>query len=412
MGNSFPSRSDFQKIRKSIKKSPPNLDYLIEIVNIIDKNGKHPLILLPELYPGFEGKHFSIKFKEAKLLRNNLFGLELEPYEDIIVPVAAPGLLYSSDPDNEELVYLLFLLELFSHQLILNLLRDTELPYGIFIGSHNLTINEYLWEWFNLCSESYCLNDGKVLIIVNGKALRGSHTKEIPKDNLILDLIEFATGKKEEISQFFEDKEVPFRVISSPLAKKIPPQKMSAPSVSMKKIGMNELRASFVIKEDLMTGKEITDDDEKKLIWSSIEKKSRFESPLLQKGDILIPIKRQGALNVAIVCEEIPEYEFFIPKADIAIIRLNPEKFSFKEMERLGKLLMAEFRNSPSDKFLSINDLRNILLELFFFEDLEKILKEEELEELIKKGRKLIRRKITKYLMIKKLVSITKFFPA
>jgi len=146
------------------------------------------------------------------------------------------------------------------------------------------------------------------------------------------------------------------------------------------------------------------------MVWSSVEKKSRFESPLLQKGDILIPIKRQGALNVAIVCEEISKHDFFVPKADIAIIRLNSEKFSFEEMEKFAKLLMAEFKSLPSDKFLSISDLRNILFELFFFEDFEKTLKEERLGNFIKKGRKLIRRKLVKYL--KKSVVVRKLYPA
>jgi len=256
--NGFISRSEFRKIREIIKKFPPNLDYLMDVIDIIHKNKKHPLIFLPELYPDFEGKYFSIKFKEAKFLYENLFELEIEGYEDVIVPVAAPGLLYGFDPSNRELAKLFYLLESVTHTLVFKILRDTELPYGIFIGSDTLAINAYLWESVDPYSEFYFLDKQKVLIIMNGKVLRSSHRKSYPKDNLIIDLIEFATGKK-EASQIFECKEMPFWVISSPLAKKISPKKTALPfMLSIRKIGMNELKASFVVKDDLIEGAKIT----------------------------------------------------------------------------------------------------------------------------------------------------------
>ena len=178
------------------------------------------------------------------------------------------------------------------------------------------------------------------------------------------------------------------------------------------------------MKDDLIKGEKITSDDEKKLVWSSIKDKEKFEAPFLQKGDILVPIKRKGSLNVAIICDELDkddalwttidgednsELPIFIPKGDIAIVRLNPEKFSFKEMEKLGKLLMAELKNSPGEKPLNINILRDILFELFYFDDFQKVLQKEGTE-LIKIGRDLLRKKIEKHLSYQVKVLIEKSY--
>ncbi|GEM_PF-2274095 len=411
-----------KKIQEHLEKFPPNLDFLEKVINIMDENGKIPLIILPELYPGFEKKRYlSINIEEIPYLYEGQLEMETFYFEEKIIPIAAPGLLYRPDPnkkiENRVLSHRLFSVEIFLSTILFKLLREKEFPYGIFIGSSNFSFNlksnKSFQELFqqDFRTEVYYLDDGKSLLIFNGKARRGFPKKEIPKDSFILALTEFVTGKKLKASSFPKEN-LPFKVIYSPLGKKIPPQRKITPSNfnQIRKVGMNELKSLFVVREDLMTGEKITDDDEKKLVLSSIEKKDKFSSPLIQKGDILIPIKRKGTSNVAIICEEISEYELFVPKKDIAIIRLDPEKFSFREMERLGKLLMAEFRSSSSDKFLSINDLREILLELFLFEDLERILKEADSENFLEKGRKLIRRKILKYLNSKKQIPYEKIY--
>ncbi len=87
----------------------------------------------------------------------------------------------------------------------------------------------------------------------------------------------------------------------------------------------------------------------------------------------------------------------------MAIIRLNPEEFSVKEIENFFKLLMAEFKTFPSDnnpakKTLNINIVRNIVGELVIDESFRKFLKEENLEKLMVDGRRILKRKLLKYL--------------
>jgi len=416
-------RPELKKLIAHVQKHPPNWDLFDGIISIIRKNNKVPLIMISELHPNIDKDLYPhIPIQVARVIENEKFEMFIEPCDDVVVPIAATGLIYDSNLDEESHIFLQYF-EVFLSFLFIKLIKNTNIPYGIFLGgaglAFNLEVNDMYYD--TMCdlmgTEIYYFDDEKVLMIFNGERIntRLSYTTELPVDNVIKDTLQFFSFT-EDIKASLKKENDYFRILHSPLGKKIPPKRVSVPlDKSFKKVGMSELRTSFVMKDDLIKGEDITSDDEKRLVWSSIKNKGKFEAPFLQKGDILVPIKRKGSLNVAIICDEldkddtddislttvdgedVSEFPIFIPKGDIAIIRLNPKKFSFKEKEKIAKLLMAELKNSPGDKLLSISILRDILFELFYFDDFQKVLEKEDIE-LIKTGRELLRKKIKKHL--------------
>ena len=392
------------------------IELIEKVLNTIQRTiQKEYILVLPELLPDshFEHPPFTIKLEEAEdLLTSKSYFVDLKPSERDFCLLSIPGFvcyllnnLSSLDEtplDLKKYSDILQEISLLSLKIMIFMLKEMRIPLGIFITTPECEPETGEWEEIKAVSTVFYLENGLTLYIIEGDLIR-----IFPKSVLVIREDKLTHALMHLTNAFpFPPKSLElFQVIDSPLSRKIPPKKVSYPNIQMTKVGMKQLKASFVMLEDLREGDRVEDEDEKKLIWNSLIKKSPFSSPAIHKNDILIPIKRKNNFNVAFVCEETPEpnIEVFVTKPDVAIVRLNPKAFSNRELENFVKLLIAEVRSFPQKGFsikktLNINILRNIIGELIFDEIFRELLKETDLEKLMSEGRKIIRKKFAKYL--------------
>ncbi len=378
---------------------------------------KKYILLLPELLPDSCPKftYFTIKAEKAReLLISNSCFIDLDPSEKDFCLLSVPGiacyllnklaLLERIPIDFDELLYGLQKEFLLSLKTMVFMLKETEIPFGIFITTPECEPETEEWEKVKAVSTIFYLENGLILYLINGNYVRKYPEKFIStfkEDKSLIHTFMYLTNAH----PFSPEDLKLFLVMDSPLSRKIPPKRILYPNIPATKIGMKQLKASFVMLEDLREGDKVEDEDEKKLIWSSLKNKRPFNSPAIRKNDILVPIKRKNNFNVAIICDKIPEpnKEVFVAKSDIAVVRIDPKVLSDKELENFAKLLMAEFRSFPQKglsvrKTLNINILRNIIGELISNETFKEILKETDLEKLMSKGRRIVRIKFAKYL--------------
>ena len=383
--------------------------------------GKKPLVIFPELNLY---RAYVIEIDEAlELLESLYIVIDLGSNEELFVPLATLGITCEYLRITEFLqsksiellsklsgqdIQTLQELESLALETFILLLEETDVKAGILVVFGGCEPETSKWKLIKRASSVFYLEDGTSLFLVNGELFRNLlEAKSVrglldfpPGEALLENLVAF-TGAHPFSGETLEL----FRVIDSPLSRKIPPRIDLVPEIPMKKVGMNQLKASFVTLEDLEEGEEVTDKDERKLIWNSIRKKPSFDLPAIRKNDVLVPIKRHSNLNAAFVCGEVPrpDERIFVTKADVAVVRLNPKKFSTKEVENFSKLLMAEFRSfRRSGKFttktLNVNILRNVVGELVSDELFRRLLKEDNIGKLMEEGRKAVRNKLVKYL--------------
>ena len=427
--------SDYKRIAKKVVALFAYLDSLKEnkkdeetktpfllleaVKEAIWEAGKKSLVIFPELNLGGT---CTIKIDEAlELLESPYIVIDLEPNGEVFVPLTTLGVtceylritetLQSIEPTfklSAQSFQILQELESLALETFILLLEETDIKAGVLVVFGGCEPETSKWKLIKRASSVFYLEDGTSIFLVNGELFRNLlEAKSVrglldfpPGEALLENLVAF-TGARPFSGETLEL----FRVIDSPLSRKIPPRIDSIPGIPMKKVGMSQLKASFVTLEDLEEGEEVTDEDERKLIWNSIRKKPSFDSPAIRKNDILVPIKRHSNLNAAFVCGEVPglKERIFVTKADVAVVRLNPEKFSTKEVENFSKLLMAEFRSfRRSGKFttktLNVNILRNVVGELVSDELFRRLLKEDNIGKLMEEGRKVVRNKLVKYL--------------
>jgi len=385
---------------------------LNEIQKIIQKEY---ILILPELLPDshFKRPPFTIKFEEAEeLLTTKFYFIDLKPSERDFCLLSIPGiachLLNNLLPLDEiptslkEHSNILQEISILSLKIMIYMIKEKKIPLGIFITTPECEPETDEWEEVKAVSTVFYLENGLILYLIEGNLIR-----LFPKPFLIIreDKLIHALMHLTNAFPFPPKASGLFQVINSPLSRKVPPKKVSYPNIQMTKIGMKQLKASFVTLEDLREGDKVEDEDEKKLIWNSLIKKQPFNSPAICKNDILIPIKRKNNFNIAFVCEKTPKpnREVFVTKPDVVIVRLNSKAFTNREMENFAKLLMAEVRSFPQkglsiEKTLNVNILRNIIGELVLDKTFSELLNESNIEKLMLEGRKIIRKKFAKYL--------------
>ncbi|WP_456342588.1 hypothetical protein [Thermovibrio sp.] len=402
------SSQDLKWILSLIEEKPVetfDIQVLKEVLELSKKHHRAPLVILPELFKGMLNlkSTLSIDFSILKHLLNNEYGfdLEIKPGKEKVVPIATPGIVAENLPEVDSTTS--YLLEL---EPLLGLIKllNKGFPYGIYICTEFMAKYNLGWLKGFYNHKTFPIDDNKVLIILTQK-------ENLTPDDFIVQLVSKLTGHKKP----FSFKQIPVEVIYSPLSKQTPPM-IELPSTfehskGIKKVGMRELRPIFIFKKDLEQSQKVESEDEIKLILSSIEKENDFKSPVLRKGDILVPIKRLGNSNVALICEELPTQlnfhsEIFIPKGDIAIIRLDPDVFTFNESKNFATILMAELRNFSGDRILNVQLLRKITYEFFSEDVLVDILKDKDFEIVLKAGREVIKEKLTKYLTKNRKIEI------
>ncbi len=402
---------------ESAEQEEISLSIIKGLSKIIWRSDNYPLIILPELYSDSE-ETYAIKIEEAlELLWSKYISLEFKPNEILFVPLAASGIickvltqfLESNNYPSESLLRDLQKIDLLSLKTFILLLKETKIQFGILVISPECTPEIEELKIIEAASTVFYLDNGINLLLVSGEIFRkllknpdagNLKSFHLRGSDLYRGLLTFT-----KTFPFPGETLKLFRIIDSPLSRKVPPKTVFPPDIPMRKVGMNQLKASYVTLEDLKRGDKVVDEDEKKLIWNGVSKKQLLDSPAIRRNDILITIKRKTNFNVAFICEKTPETdrEIFIAKPDMAIIRLNPEEFSAKEIENFFKLLMAEFKtfpsnNNPAKKTLNINILRNVVGELVVDETFRKFLREENLEKLMVDGRKILKGKLLKYL--------------
>ncbi len=283
-----------------------SLSVIESLSKIVWRSGNYPIIIFPELYSDNK-ETYVIKIEEAlELLDSKYISLEFKPNEILFVPLAASGVackfltefIESNEYLSESLLRNLQKIDLLSLNTFVLLLKETKIQFGILIVSPECTPELEELKVIEAASTVFYLDNGINLLLVSGetfrKLLRNTDTRNLRSfhlrgSDLYRGLLTFT-----KTFPFPGETLKLFRIIDSPLSRKVPPKTVSPPDIPMIKIGMNQLKASFVTLEDLRKGDKVADEDEKKLIWNGVSKKQIFDSPAIRRNDILITINKEN----------------------------------------------------------------------------------------------------------------------
>ena len=224
-------RPGLKKLIAHVQKHPPNWNLLEGMISIIRKNNKVPLIMISELHPNIDKDLYShIPIQVARAIEYGKFEMFIDPCDDVVVPIAATGLIYDSNLDKESHLFLQHF-EIFLSFLFFKLLKSTKIPYGILLGgvglAFNLEVNDIYYD--TICNlmgtEVYFLDDEKVLMIFNGKRINAntSCTTELPVDDTIKDILQFFSLGNNVKTSLKKENDY-FRILHSPLGKKTRPR--------------------------------------------------------------------------------------------------------------------------------------------------------------------------------------------
>jgi len=383
----------FKVVAERVGSSPKHLSVASKVVEGIRKAGKTPLLILPELSPVKVSP--SVTFEEGVKLLTGSQRISL-PEEG--VPVSFPAFGYRRGWELEA-----FAAEVFALKVITSLLEKGDFPSALLVASPYLERDEELKEFLGSVSKKTEL-EGLTVYLIDGRAVKEFFTPKFvaPLGNLL----GLAKVEKKKFPLELDFEELPLVVVSSPLGNYPSNEELKVPSVRMIRVGMNQLKSNFVLKEDLLDGKEITDEEERRKVWSAILKRDQRYAPYLKKGDVLLPIKREKNFNAAVVCQELPTKDLlFVPKRDLVIVRSAGGELDFNLMHSLAQVLLAEFKSLSGEKFrklsggraFSVSDLRGILVELFKNSEFRKVLREGPTEKVIEVGRRSLREAAKNY---------------
>jgi len=395
----------------------------------IVKSEKH-FFLFPEIYPYLpENESFDIfgepfGFSVKNLLSNTL---ALDPMLKDFTVISLSGLLLKIENEilqkKPQLRNLINEIDDLSLRIILALLLNSKIPCGIYIGAvenedeifdrkteigTDIYGRKRIIDNLRKYSATLYLNDDLCISIIDGESLRSgtSLTKEsLEKSECIKKILE-----NSDLPVFTHQDYTFFTVVSSPLLNPIPPQKKLNCNVTINKITSKDLKPFYITRDDLKNCQPVIDQDEVKIICSRIlnTKNTPFKSPAVQKNDILVTVRRKNSFNAALICCETPniniEKKAFVPNKELAIVRLNPEKYSSLQVENFAKLIGSEVKSfSKAGRPLSISILRNIVKELLDDGEFKKILNiQNNMDTLITLGRRKIRKLLLKYLFVTK----------
>jgi len=383
----------FNEVAERVRSSPRNLSVASRVVERVREAGKTPLLVLPELSPVEVSP--SVTFEEGvKLLGGSLkAGLP-----DGAVPVSFPAFGYGRRWEVEA-----FAAEVFALKLTTFLLQRWDFPFALFVASPYLERDEKLGEFLRSVSRRGEL-EGLPVYLIEGEAVREFFAPKVvvPSGGLL----GFGRLERKSFPAEIDFEELPLTVVGSPLRNYPSDEELEVPSVRMVRVGMNQLRSNFVLQEDLLEGEEITDEEERKKVWSAVLKRNEDYAPYLKKGDILLPVKREKNFNVAVVCQELPSRSpLFVANSDLVIVRSRGGRFDFGVMHSLAQVLLAEFKWLSGDRFrelsggkaFSVSDLRGILGELFVDDDFREVLENGTAERIIEVGRRSLREAVRRY---------------
>jgi len=387
----------FKEVAERVRSSPENLSVVSQVIEKVRRAGKTPLLILPEISPVKLSP--AITFEEGVRL---LSGTLKPGLPEGAVPVSFTAFGYGRGWEIEA-----FAAEVFALRLITTLLLEGNLPSALLVGSSYLERDESLREFLSAVSRKVELK-GATLYLIEGEAVREFFSPKIvvPSGGLL----GLARFERREFPVEVEFEELPLVVVGSPLRNYPSDRDLKVPPVKMVRVGMNQLRSNFVLQEDLLEGREITDEEERKKVWSAVLRRERDYAPYLKKGDILLPVKREKNFNVAVVCQELPSTNpLFVPKDDLVIVRSRGGKLDFNLMHSLAQVLLAEFKRLSGERFrelsggkaFSVSDLRGILGELFVDEDFREVLEKGAAERIIEVGRRSFREAVRRYFVKK-----------
>ncbi|GEM_PF-2247958 len=430
---------NFEEIKGKVSKDTGK-EVISRALKLVRDLGRRELVVLPEILPHERFSevltYFDIRCLEAKKE-------SLKANKDSLVPVAFPGILYESF--EGDLVYRDFfipVIELLTVRALIWLLREVGFCYAVIVCSSWLedVISEKGNSELNLegirvgCSAR--VGDLRLIVLELescpscASALRESAEKSRTSDvDLLVHILSrfsqmHCIGGSGNLSCLFLNKPSDFVVISSPLS--LNPETISDDVLEkevfdlsrVKKVGMRQVAPVFVMGSDLESGESLQDilekldreiseerdedrkvrrrsrrEDLEKLFKQALieidRKKGTLESPAIRKLDILVTMKRKKGIGVAVILDEVPGSEIFIPNQDIAIIRFNLRKYSPEEVILIALMLLSEFRRFPWKKNVSVNDVRGILNR--FFSEFGRNLKSGDLYEVLQFGRKVLR---------------------
>jgi hypothetical protein len=374
-----PLHSFFRDVEEKVGHSLVKYPIATLILEILKEKGEKPLLVLPELSPIDLSP--SITFEEGvKILKKGLPGNL--PQASVLLSFPAFG--YGCGRDIEA-----YDAETFSLELVLTLLKKGSYSEAFILVS--LYLDETL--------EDFLSSISRERIEIKGFA------KE-PSQKFILYRLDGKRVKECYIPPEVDFEGLPLVVVGSPLRNYPSDGEIEVPPVRMVRVGMSQLKSNFVFEDDLLEGSEITDEEERKKVWSAVSKRNKLFAPYLKKGDILLPIKREKNFNVAIVCEELPSYSpLFVPKGDLVIIRSRGDELDFRAMHSLAQVLLAGFKSLSGERFRElsggksffISDLRGVLAELFSDGEFTGLLRSAPVEEVLETGRKSFRNALRRY---------------
>ena len=416
------------KVLYELLKTKKQLEMYREVMKAIAPivESEEYFFLFPEIYPYLpENESFYIfeepfGFSIKNLLSNTL---ALDPMLKDFIVISLSGLLLKIEDEilqrNPQLRNLINEIDDLSLGIILTLLLNSKIPCGIYIGAveneddivygkteieTDIYGRKRIIENLRKYSATLYLKDDLYISIIDGESLRSGTplTKEsLEKNECIKQILEHS-----DLPVFTHQDYTCFTVVSSPLLNPIPPQKKLICGITINKITSKDLKPFYIIRDDLKNCQPVLDQDEIKIICSRIlnTKNASFRSPAVQKNDILVTVRRKNSFNAALVCCETPniniEKRAFVPNKELAIVRLNPEKYSSLQIENFAKLIGSEVKSfSKSDRSLSISILRNIVKELLDDDEFRKILNiQNNTDTLMTLGRRKIRKLLLKYL--------------
>jgi len=386
-------QSLFKEVSERVKFSSADLSLASQVVERIREAGKTPLLVLPEVSPVKLSP--SITFEEGVKLLSQSLKLDLP---EGAVPISFPAFSYGRGWEVEA-----FATEVFALRLITALLSEGALSSALLVASPYLERDEALREFLYSVSKRLELG-GVVLYRLEGEAVRDFFAPRIVAPTG--EVLGFTRVERKKFPVEVEFEELPLVVVGSPLRNYPSDRDLKVPPVKMVRVGMSQLRSNFVLQEDLLEGKEITDEEERKKVWSAVLNREEDYAPYLKKGDILLPVKREKNFNVAVVCQELPSNSpLFVPKDDLVIVRSRAGKLDFNLMHSLAQVLLAELKRLSGDRFrelsggraFSVSDLRGILGELFVDDGFREVLESGTAEQIIEVGRRSLREAVKRY---------------